>query len=447
MTSVCSVPPQLNPLKEKFDAILSQWSPGALLGEGALGQVFQGHHPVTKELVAIKLLKIPPEIEPCMTSAFVRISHLEASKLKALCALRIPHTVECYASCGHVDDTGTSYGYMTVMEKVGPTLLDAYYRKGCKLSFYQAVTLLKQALEYCAQLESNPDISFIHADFNLGNFSLENNQLSIFDLGNAHEVPLVQAQSTYDYGAPESVFGIQNQYNTDLYSLALIVFDMLAPLPFMYVPHPQPITHEEQIQNHICQLYERFGENVFKKEYILKSPVLKLFFTEDIEHIESPTSKDLIFAPLNLKDRCWKKALENSLKTVKKTQIDQLVQLLECMVEVDLEKRISASHALQHPLFRLDCHFTISCQDVKLNKELELDIFSLNKNNKNDQRVFSLFTSRVKEAHCFHMPTSYRNKYRVILRIADQVQAKKRVKITAEKVLSIAFVNNAYDIS
>lgn len=187
------------------------------LGEGGCGQVFEAWDARLCRSVALKRLHpgSTPQAEP-----LVREARLAAS-------LRHPAFVQVYGIVG--DGTAQTI----VMELVRGTTLQQHCA-GLPCDAAQALAWLGQASEAMAEAHGN---GLVHGDLKPSNLMLDTQgRLRILDFGLArHTDPLAtctgvpaDARGTIAYMAPERLMGQPPSVAADIYSLGVVLYQMLA---------------------------------------------------------------------------------------------------------------------------------------------------------------------------------------------------------------------------
>lgn len=191
------------------------------LGEGAMATVYKAFDPKINRTLAIKLLRG----ERCEDEVY-RYRFLREAKASG--KLTHPNIVTVY-DVGEVD--GKPYIAMELLEGVP---LDEVMNAGKSLSIQEAVIL-------CIQLADAVDYAhsrgIVHRDIKPSNIvrSKERNGVKITDFGIAHMETSENAQKTRigtilgtpQYMSPEQVLGEEIDGRTDLFSLGVILYQLL----------------------------------------------------------------------------------------------------------------------------------------------------------------------------------------------------------------------------
>ena len=187
------------------------------IGRGGMASVFRAHDPELNRFVAVKVLPSFRSDDPTFVERF-------RQEAQAVASLNHPNIVQVY-------DFGEDKGFLyIVMELVtGGTLHD---RMGRRLPLDEALGLIAPLAE---ALEFAHDNGVVHRDVKPTNVLMDsdgNPKLSDFGLARMLEGGggLTGSQSvlgTPDYISPEQAMGRPVDSRTDLYSLAIIIYQML----------------------------------------------------------------------------------------------------------------------------------------------------------------------------------------------------------------------------
>ena len=201
-------------------ARIGQYELGELLGEGGIGRVHAAFDTVLRREVAIKSLR-PDKLSD---ANFVARFHAEAT---SLARLNHPNIATVHALLAE----GRSF-YM-VMERVrGVTLDDLLRRRTSPMGVRESVALIGQAAAGLAYAHA---MGVIHRDIKPANLMVTDGGLvKIMDFGIARargSQRLTRDGSiigTLAYMAPEQLRGEPGDERSDLYSLAVVLYEMLA---------------------------------------------------------------------------------------------------------------------------------------------------------------------------------------------------------------------------
>lgn len=194
------------------------------LGEGGMANVYLAHDMVLDRDVSVKLLRLDLRDDPSTKRRF----HREAM---ATTQLNDPHIVGIY-------DVGEDHGlqYM-VMQYVKGTDLKAYIRKHYPIPLPQVIDIMEQVLSAVATAHAH---GIIHRDLKPQNILIdENKNVKITDFGIAVAVSqdsLTQTNTlmgSVHYLSPEQARGSIATKQSDIYSLGIILFELLTgKVPF-----------------------------------------------------------------------------------------------------------------------------------------------------------------------------------------------------------------------
>ena len=201
---------------------ITQLGPYQILGElgrGGMAVVYRGYHPALNRTVAIKVL--PPQL--AMDASFVQRFMQEARN-----AARLDHpNIVTIHDVGQADGTY----YIVMQEAPGQSLTSLIQREG-RLPLERVITILAQiasALDYAhAQ-------GLVHRDIKPGNIIVgpgDKAMLTDFGIAKAAEgTRLTQTGAiigTPEYMSPEQAKGEPVGPATDIYSLGIVLYEMLA---------------------------------------------------------------------------------------------------------------------------------------------------------------------------------------------------------------------------
>ncbi|HEV2098533.1 MAG TPA: serine/threonine-protein kinase, partial [Stellaceae bacterium] len=202
---------------------IGQYEIGELLGEGGLGQVHAAFDTVLQREVAVKSLR--PEL--LNDTNFVERFRIEAT---SLARLNHPNITTIFSL---IPDGKNLY---MVMERVrGHTLDEILQKRNAPIEMRESLAIIAQAADGLAYAHS---MGVIHRDIKPANLMLaENGVLKIMDFGIARvrgSQRLTRTGSivgTLAYMAPEQLRGEEGDEASDLYSLAIVLYEMLSGNP------------------------------------------------------------------------------------------------------------------------------------------------------------------------------------------------------------------------
>lgn len=221
---------------EKVGDVLGDHELIELLGEGAMGRVFLARHTATEQQVAIKVLKPEQAKDPTLVDRFFnesrvikRIGHDHIVKVHDFVDERLE------------DDRRRAW---CVMEALRGVDLGEAMGKG-PLELKRAVKIIRQL---CSALEAAHVAGVVHRDIKPDNVFLEcrdgEDFVKVLDFGVAKlmggpELDLIERSlagliiGTLAYMAPEQAAGRDIDARADIYSVGIILYQMLAGvLPF-----------------------------------------------------------------------------------------------------------------------------------------------------------------------------------------------------------------------
>ncbi len=199
------------------------------IGTGGMGTVYLATHLGLERPVAVKIIKREFVGDADMTDRFLR-------EARTMAKLRHPHAAMIF-DAGNLPD-GRHFIIMEFVE--GETLSQALIREG-RFSARQAVEI---AIQVCDVLEEAHRIGIIHRDLKPSNILLGERGVYVLDFGVA-KVLASSAESTAThastgsgqlvgtprYMSPEQCLGQRVGARSDLYSLGVLLYEMLAGRP------------------------------------------------------------------------------------------------------------------------------------------------------------------------------------------------------------------------
>ena len=237
------------------------------VGTGGMGSVYKAEQPAMNRMVAIKILHPKLAGRKDLTSRFRR-------EARAMSQLTHPNTVKVFMY-GELEDDGSLY---IVMEMLEGRNLNQTVRKEGPLAAERAIPILIQC---CGALQEAHDLGIVHRDLKPENIFLSKqggiaDYPKVLDFGLAKVTErqmqpgsVILTQEGMVFGTPEFMSPEQAQGKTldarsDIYSLAVILYEVLTgKLPFT------ARTPMEYIQKHVTDpiipLSERVPDRKFPK--------------------------------------------------------------------------------------------------------------------------------------------------------------------------------------
>jgi serine/threonine-protein kinase len=201
------------------------------IGEGGMGEVFEGRHPIIGKRVAIKTLLPHFSHDEALTQRFV-------AEARAVNAIRHRGIVDMFGF-GKLDD-GTQYIIMELLEGIG---LDALIAEHAPMPAPEVVEWVDQIVDALGAAHA---AGVIHRDIKPSNIFLVDTghgppYVKLLDFGIAktdavrgRQTPQTQASmilGTPDYMAPEQARGEPVGAPTDFYALGCVTYHMLTGQP------------------------------------------------------------------------------------------------------------------------------------------------------------------------------------------------------------------------
>jgi len=191
-----------------------------LLGSGGVGEVFKAVDDVHKREVAIKVLRPEFASDPHFLARFNREAQINAR-------LNHPNVARVHAFAQEGD-----MQYM-VMEYVQGVSLDEFVRAGGPVRIERALRIFRRALDGIAHAHA---CGVVHRDIKPANIMLaDNGTVKVMDFGIAraldcseHLTRVGHVAGTAKALAPEQIRGGQADVRSDIYSLGLVLYTLLA---------------------------------------------------------------------------------------------------------------------------------------------------------------------------------------------------------------------------
>ena len=198
---------------------LGKYQIKAILGKGGMGMVYLGYDPMLDRRVAIKVLAPHLVWDEGFVERFLR-------EARAAARIKHPNIVTVY-------DVGQEQEqFFFVMEYLEGETLAEYIRQHGALQPEEALSILHplaDALDYAHQQ------GLVHRDVKPGNVMIGSGQrvtLTDFGISRAAEETRLTTTGTImgtpEYMSPEQAWGEEVGFQTDLYSLAVVAYEMLS---------------------------------------------------------------------------------------------------------------------------------------------------------------------------------------------------------------------------
>jgi serine/threonine protein kinase len=231
--------------------VVGQYKIVEKLGEGGMGAVYKGVDLMIEREVAIKMLR--PEIarQPELVERF-------RAEAVTLAKLNYPGIAILYSFFRQGDD------FFMVMEYVAGRTLDSIIRESGAMAWDRAVTLFCRILE---AIQPAHQAGILHRDIKPSNIMLTNwGGVKVMDfgiarvLGSARMTREGRMVGTIEYIAPERIKGNEADARADIYSLGVVLYEMLTGhLPF------ESTSEYEIMRGHVQDPpppFTKFGPNV-----------------------------------------------------------------------------------------------------------------------------------------------------------------------------------------
>ncbi len=199
-------------------SVVGHYKITASLGEGGMGAVYQGVDLMLEREVAVKMLRPELARQPQVVERF-------RSEAVTLAKLNHPNIATLYEFFRQGDD------FFMVMEFVHGETLERLIRRTGAMSCEQATPLFCQALEGIYRAHQ---LGIIHRDIKPANLMITDQGLvKVMDfgiarvLGSARMTRQGNIVGTIEYMSPEQVLGKEATAQSDIYSLGILLYEML----------------------------------------------------------------------------------------------------------------------------------------------------------------------------------------------------------------------------
>ena len=210
---------------------------------GGFGAIYHATHVHSGHQIALKVLHPRLTADPGVLARFRREGD-------TLTRLRSPHTIIAYET-GETDD-GTLYIVLELLH--GESLFERYRARG-RFPWERMVTIARAV---CTSLEEAHGLGVVHRDLKPTNINLETREgddhfVKVLDFGiakilsgsalDASELTNAgQMIGTLDYMSPEQMVGGRCTVHTDIYTLGIVIYEMIAGRrPFLEASSPAAV--------------------------------------------------------------------------------------------------------------------------------------------------------------------------------------------------------------
>ncbi len=196
-----------------------------LLGVGGMGTVFKGIDRMVEREVAVKVLRSDIAGQPDLLQRF-------RAEAVTLAKVSHPNVATLYSFFNEGDE------YFMVMEFVPGRNLDEYVGQAGKLPLDKAVAIFSQAADGIAAAHQK---GILHRDIKPANIMVTHDGVvKVMDFGIARALRSSRMTrdgrivGTVEYMAPERIEGNEDDARSDVYSLGVVLYELLAGrLPFV----------------------------------------------------------------------------------------------------------------------------------------------------------------------------------------------------------------------
>jgi serine/threonine protein kinase len=221
--------------REKAGDVLGSYELVKLIGEGSMGRVFLAKHTKLGRQVALKVMR-PEHLRnrPLIQRFF--------QEARSVNQINHEHIVEVFDFVDEVASSGSGRVYCVMELLVGESLSDLLRKEPLPIS--RAVNIAQQV---CAALQAAHQLGVVHRDVKPDNIFItsrngEQEFAKVLDFGVAKLTPPLSEEKasgtlegaivgTPAYMAPEQAAGLGADYRADIYSVGVVLYQMLAGHP------------------------------------------------------------------------------------------------------------------------------------------------------------------------------------------------------------------------
>jgi serine/threonine protein kinase len=209
------------------------------IGSGGMGTVYRATHLGLQRSVAVKIIKSEYANDPDVADRFLR-------EARTMAKLRHPHAAMIF-DAGNLPDGR----HFIIMEFIEGTTLSAALAQEGRFSPERAVSI---AVQVCDVLEEAHRLGIVHRDLKPANIMLNERGVCVLDFGVAKVLASSgdattsqpstgsgQIIGTPRYMSPEQCLGQRVGARSDLYSLGVVLYEMLAGRPPFIDPLPSVV--------------------------------------------------------------------------------------------------------------------------------------------------------------------------------------------------------------
>src|SRR3989449_4275938 len=275
----------LGALQQRLQQALGQeFTVGPLLGEGGFASVFRARDNVLNRDVAVKVLDVELAPSPVVAERFLR-------EAQTVARLEHPHIVPIY-KVGRQEEI-----FYIIMRCIDGPSLRQLLETQKKLSVGDAARIARQVADALAYAHSH---DIVHRDIKPDNILLDKSgHVLVTDFGIAKAAQAAQAKpsstqltsegmivGTPEYMSPEQASGAPLDGRSDIYSLGVVLYQMLAGAPPFEGPSsasilaeqltqaPVPIRrHRPDVPEEMAVVLERMMEKSRTKRFQMASEV------------------------------------------------------------------------------------------------------------------------------------------------------------------------------
>ena len=293
---------------QRYEPFFGEWRLGRFIGAGSYGKVFEIERRdefdtvFTGALKAITIPSSPDELEEILSdgmdrdgaSTYFRDYVKDLNREIALMSKLKGHSniVSYEDHAIHAHEDGIGWDILIRMELLTP--ITGYLKQNKSFTRREIIRL---GIDLCRALEVCQRYNIIHRDIKPANiFISETEDFKLGDFGVARIASASTGASTragtVNYMAPEVFKGEKYTSNVDIYSLGLVMYQLLnANRMPLYPPYPQPITPSSRERAQAQRLSGAALPPPANAEGRLAEIVLKACAPDPAQRYDSPTER------------------------------------------------------------------------------------------------------------------------------------------------------------
>ena len=280
-----------------------KWKIVRTIGEGSFGKVFEiaRNEYGIEEHSALKVISIPKSVgeiqalkndgmtDADSTAYFRGIVGDFVQEIRLMSKLKGNAHIVTYEDFAVIEKSD-SIGFEILIRMELLTEFSTYFGKR-RFSVYD---VLKLGIDMCKALESCRELNIIHRDIKPENiFISSNGDFKLGDFGIARTVEKTMVglsrKGTYSYMAPEIYNGNKYGFETDIYSLGLVLYKLLNNNRDPFLPNPPaPVMYSDKMEAMLKRMQGEALPAPTKADVILTEIIFKACAHNPLERYQHP---------------------------------------------------------------------------------------------------------------------------------------------------------------